>query len=654
MSADQIILNQSVRDFDASPEYDKITGVKIITGKTDDNQEVYEFYGNEEGYVLTFENPWGTRKMAKNILSKIKKYAYQPFTASDAILDPVAEIGDAVTVGGINSVIAELETKFTPLMPATISAPNGSDIDHEYTYDSVEKRSVKSLSNSINTLRTSFNVTNGQIESRIESVEDTVKGNKEKSIVGLVTQVSDVTQTVEGLTILTTKDVIDIVTTDEEGNISNKLLDPKFAQYLGTDDDGKIYTLSSWAEVNITSDYIESKVSEKFVKSEDAQGAYDGIMEYIDGTYKTNLTNTITASYESAITQKSDEIKLTVASAVSKYDTSHAALVEVTGDQSVSLSLYGYGKPVNKYSKNPTTAETRVKASEHTGEYYLSQSSGYIYRSDGTKWTKFSKKLKTIEDRLSSRIEIAEDNISSIVSAEYATGESVETMIKQTLKDITLSVTSSEEGSTYISLTSGDVTVKSQEINMYVDAANIHGTLSADKIESQSLTANDIAASSITGDKIASSTITADNIAASAITTDKIATGSITADKIKAGEVLATSVAAYSTITAPTIVGGTFTDTTQAVNFNIYTVAGNPVAGYMNFAPHGLEGTWYNYFSVTGQGSGVRPYTSVIIGGMNFFTKNTDDVFVAGGGTFDFSGCTKVKLPGGVEYPPAS
>src|SRR5699024_6233535 len=83
---------------------------------------------------------WGSQEMANSILSSVSGKKYQPYTATDALLDPAAEIGDAVTVGGYYSVIANVSTSFDRACAPIISAPESDEIDDEYPYESRERR----------------------------------------------------------------------------------------------------------------------------------------------------------------------------------------------------------------------------------------------------------------------------------------------------------------------------------------------------------------------------------------------------------------------------------------------------------------------------------------------------------------------------------
>lgn len=78
--------------------------------------------------------------LAANILAAVKNYRYQPYEAADALLDPAAELGDGVTVGGIYGGIHAKTTTFSRLFRATVSAPAEEEIDNEYPYLSVQER----------------------------------------------------------------------------------------------------------------------------------------------------------------------------------------------------------------------------------------------------------------------------------------------------------------------------------------------------------------------------------------------------------------------------------------------------------------------------------------------------------------------------------
>lgn len=100
--------------------------------------------GDDTGRELTVNVPLlpTTRgdTLAANILAAVKNYRYQPYEAADALLDPAAELGDGVTVGGIYGGIHAKTTTFSRLFRATVSAPAEEEIDNEYPYLSAQER----------------------------------------------------------------------------------------------------------------------------------------------------------------------------------------------------------------------------------------------------------------------------------------------------------------------------------------------------------------------------------------------------------------------------------------------------------------------------------------------------------------------------------
>lgn len=131
-------LGKSVSSLDVSPQFQGYSGVEVVV---DENTTC--FAGNETGRVLTIENPWGTQTQADNILAAISGFQYQPYKAGGAVLNPAAELGDAVTVNGVYSGIYKMTRNFTPLMSADIEAPEDEEIDHEYPYESKQNRIYK-------------------------------------------------------------------------------------------------------------------------------------------------------------------------------------------------------------------------------------------------------------------------------------------------------------------------------------------------------------------------------------------------------------------------------------------------------------------------------------------------------------------------------
>ena len=92
---------------------------------------------------MTALNPDGTDAMAAAILKKVSGYKHIGYEGSSALLDPAAELGDAVTVDGLYVPLIALDMTFDPLLAPDISAPDADEIDDEYPYKSPTQRQIE-------------------------------------------------------------------------------------------------------------------------------------------------------------------------------------------------------------------------------------------------------------------------------------------------------------------------------------------------------------------------------------------------------------------------------------------------------------------------------------------------------------------------------
>ena len=129
--SDSVYVGNRSATLETSPAFEGISKIVIYV----DDENVYEA-GNDNGRTLEMTCPYGTQAMANNLLNELGGYAYQPMQASDALMDPSAELGDAVTIGGVYTILASADTTFDQLMAADIGAPGQEEIESEYPYTS--------------------------------------------------------------------------------------------------------------------------------------------------------------------------------------------------------------------------------------------------------------------------------------------------------------------------------------------------------------------------------------------------------------------------------------------------------------------------------------------------------------------------------------
>ena len=136
--SDSIFLGPNVASLETGEVSERISRVNLSV-----DSDNYFTAGDDSGKTLELECPWASQAMADSILAKVKNYDYQPLAADNALLDPAAEIGDAVTVGGYRSVLAQISTTFNNACSAMISAPGSDEVDDEYPYKSHERREME-------------------------------------------------------------------------------------------------------------------------------------------------------------------------------------------------------------------------------------------------------------------------------------------------------------------------------------------------------------------------------------------------------------------------------------------------------------------------------------------------------------------------------
>lgn len=132
---DKVFAGMKVSDLDTSDPLVRISRVNLRV----DNETSYTA-GDDSGRTIEKECPWGTQAMCDGILAQVRSVEYQPFSGVDCLLDPAAEVGDGITIGGVYSVLARTDITFDGLYTADPSAPASDEVDDEYPYKSRSQR----------------------------------------------------------------------------------------------------------------------------------------------------------------------------------------------------------------------------------------------------------------------------------------------------------------------------------------------------------------------------------------------------------------------------------------------------------------------------------------------------------------------------------
>lgn len=132
---DKVFVGSRVSNLDTNAPPARISRVDLLV----DGERMYTA-GDDTGRTIEKTCPWATQAMANRVLARVREVDYRPFSAADAMLDPAAELGDGITVGGIYSVLAREAVTFDGLYSADAAAPGGDEVEDEYPYKSRARR----------------------------------------------------------------------------------------------------------------------------------------------------------------------------------------------------------------------------------------------------------------------------------------------------------------------------------------------------------------------------------------------------------------------------------------------------------------------------------------------------------------------------------
>lgn len=140
--------------------------------------------GDDTGMEVIASCPHATQPMVNALLQTMKGYQYQAYEAGAANIDPAAELGDGVTVGGIYSPLSKLSDDGRGY--AGISSPGEAEMEDEYPSDGYI---MQEFNRKIAETRSTITKTSEEINLKVEGIDG---------------RVSDITQTVDGISLSVT------------------------------------------------------------------------------------------------------------------------------------------------------------------------------------------------------------------------------------------------------------------------------------------------------------------------------------------------------------------------------------------------------------------------------------------------------------------
>ena len=178
---------------------DKLAPItKVILHKMDGSKFTA---GDDSGRTLNVDSPWATQEAANYILRTVYGYKYQPFTASNVVIEPAVEIGDVLNFDGTGKCCYQHDTAYGKAMISTMGAMEEKEINHDYKYISSYSRStsralsgygsaLSNLENKQEELSESFGVELGNVRSSLDDYVKNTEDYKEANT-KLVSSISD-------------------------------------------------------------------------------------------------------------------------------------------------------------------------------------------------------------------------------------------------------------------------------------------------------------------------------------------------------------------------------------------------------------------------------------------------------------------------------
>lgn len=123
--SDKYYVGGDITSFSDNGKYKPISRVTLLV---DDENSLTA--GDDTGMEIVASCPHATQSMVNALLQTMKGYQYQAYEAGAANIDPSAELGDGVTVGGIYSPLSKLSDDGRGY--AGISSPGEAEMEDEY------------------------------------------------------------------------------------------------------------------------------------------------------------------------------------------------------------------------------------------------------------------------------------------------------------------------------------------------------------------------------------------------------------------------------------------------------------------------------------------------------------------------------------------
>lgn len=159
--SDKYYVGGDITSFSDNGKYKPISRVTLLV---DDENSLTA--GDDTGMEVIASCPHATQPMVNALLQTMKGYQYQAYEAGAANIDPAAELGDGVTVGGIYSPLSKLSDDGRGY--AGIFSPGEAEMEDEYP---AEGYITQEFNRKIAETRTTITKTSEEIMLKVEGID---------------------------------------------------------------------------------------------------------------------------------------------------------------------------------------------------------------------------------------------------------------------------------------------------------------------------------------------------------------------------------------------------------------------------------------------------------------------------------------------------
>lgn len=314
-----------------------ITGVRVVRNDTDTPM----LAGDETGTVLEVENENGTQALADELAQKLVGLPYAPYTCDQRYIDPVAEAGDKIAVGGVACVAYNIKESLGPSHYADLEAPaEAGELEEEYPYQNAAERVKKQLG-TVTASMAEIRKDQKSIEAEVKTTTETVAKN---------------TQDIEAARKEATEK------SEAAADAAKKYADDKLLEYSTTEE---VKSLVNQTAENITSEVSKTYATTALVEKT-GKDATDAANEYTDGQLvkysTTEETKSLIDQRADGITQEVSKTYATKSEVVDAQNSAAAAADKAADAQAAADTANAEAEAAKSNAATAQAAADKAKA----------------------------------------------------------------------------------------------------------------------------------------------------------------------------------------------------------------------------------------------------------------------------------------------------